>query len=472
MANFIDKNDLKNKNPWWNELDYKPEESTWVYRDLYFKIEKDFETNLIQDIIGLRRTGKSTLLKQLISKLLSDKIPAERILYYLFDDLHRVNTTENLDNILQYFLTEKVKEKIYSLSKKVYIFLDEIQYINGWQAVLKKYYDLSNKKIKFVLSGSQSILLANKSNESLAGRILDYYLSPLDFLEFLEIKQVFKKEYSSFKKVDLFLLHDNYSLLEKVNFNFGQHLSELAQDYILQGQFPECAIMQSSELVNTYIRESVVGKILEDISLIYDIDKKENFKILTYHIIINSASLLELNNIAREIELSFESVDKYLNFLKSGYLVEILYKQHRSLVKQGRILKKIYTTSTNFICALNDYQKKHFQEVPEVFGKIIETAIYNKLNTKYSKNILINNLSFWREGDKEIDFILTRNKQQLPIEVKFTNQINFKDLNVILNFSKNKKSEYGLVITKNELDKKIIKDQTVYFIPYYLILLF
>ncbi|MFH1287226.1 MAG: ATP-binding protein [bacterium] len=460
--------DLQLKNPWWINNDYVIPEKDWPKRDIFSHLEKNLNHPLMLNIIGLRRVGKSTIVKQLIAGLLSCGIKSTNLFYYLFDYSSQIKTTEFLNNVLAVYLSEVRQKTINNLDETLYIFLDEIQYIEDWQSIVKKYYDLSNKKIKFILTGSQSILLKGKSKESLAGRIFDYYLPPLSFTEFLKINKI---GFGNLVKFDLFDLPKTYFGLSGYNLTYGKKVYDISKEYIINGQFPEIRTLNSDENKSEYILESVLGKILEDCIKIYKIEKKDEFKLVAYQLLNNISSTFELKNIAREIGISSLTIEKYLGYLKESFVFEILFKYHKSLIERGRILKKVYTTCINFNCAFNHYKESHIDEVPDVFGKIIENLIYNILNQKYPRP----NISFWRNGGKEIDFIVLEDKHLtdkniLPIEVKITKYIDNKDLKIITEYIQSKKIGYGIVITKNELAKKQIYDRTLYFIPYYLML--
>ena len=184
---MILRQELQLKNEWWINNDYKPAESMWPARDLFSVLEANLEHPLMLNIVGLRRVGKSTILKQLIGKLLHQNVKPINIFYFLFDYASQIKKPEFLDEVLSAYFSGILGKPNLSLEERSYVFLDEIQYIDDWQAVVKKYYDLSGKKVKFILTGSQSVLLKGKSKESLAGRIFDFYLPPLSFLEFLKI---------------------------------------------------------------------------------------------------------------------------------------------------------------------------------------------------------------------------------------------------------------------------------------------
>ncbi len=455
--------DLILKNPWWDDENYKITESSWTKRDLYKRLKENLDNSLILDIVGLRRTGKSTLVRQLISDILKKKIAGENVFYYLFDYETQLKTSEFLEEILQLYFSEIQQKSITELTNRVYIFLDEVQYIENWQAVLKKYYDLSGKKIKFIITGSQVLLLKDKNKESLAGRIFDFYLSPLSFAEYLQINNVKNLSQQEF---DLYDLPENFSKLQRYYFKNGQKLRKESNHFIINGQFPEIKEIKTLNGKREYILESVLGKILADIIRIGKIEKEDNFKLFIFHLLNNVGSLFELENIGRELGLSKVTVEKYFNYLQKAYLVKVLYKYHKSAIKKGRILKKIYTTCSNFTCALNGYEVRHIKETPEVFGNIIENVIYNVLYEKYGEQLF-----FYRRKQAEIDFVIIDKKKTLAMEVKISSDLLQGKFKTLLKYIDEKKLDYGIVVTKDALERREMKNgKTLYFVPYCLML--
>lgn len=460
--------DLALKNNWWADEGYRTEEAGWIKRDLYDVVKENLDHSLILNIVGLRRAGKSTLIKQIISALLEQKVDPKNIFYYLFDYASQLQKAEFLDEVLSVYFNDILNKPNLLLDEKIYIFLDEIQYIKDWQAVLKKYYDLSGKKIKFIVTGSQSVLLKGKHQESLAGRVFDFYLSPMSFREFLKINQ---EKVDVIENFDLFELPQEFGKLSIYNSHFGSAIATLSREYITVGQFPEARQLKDVEKKQEYITESVIGKILEDCIRIFDIEKRDGFKLVAQQMINNAGSIFELKNIGREAGISFVTLNKYIDYLKESYVIEVLYKYHKSLIRRGRILKKVYTPCVNFICTLNRYDSRYFDEAPQIFGKIIENAVYNVLKRKYLNNEMSNTLSFWRQGEKEIDFIIIGKNKKIPIEVKFSNNLNLKKMSTLTDYMKKNKLSYGIIVTKNEMSKKNIDGKIVYCIPYHLILL-
>ncbi|MFH1029911.1 MAG: ATP-binding protein [bacterium] len=472
---MINNKELEAKNNWWLNDKFKIIEADLPKRELYAEIIDNLSHSLMLNIVGLRRVGKSTLLKQLVAKLLNDGIKKENIFYYNFDYGIQLQKEEFLDEVLTVYMEGILKKAKYYPDEKVYILLDEIQYIDNWQSVLKRFYDLSSKNIKFIITGSQSLLLKNKYRESLAGRIFDFYLHPLSFREFMKIKDGGIKLADKF---DLYGLKDSFSDLSKYNTFYGQKIVDFSREYVTVGQFPEMLNIDFIERKHDYVIESVIGKVVEDCIRIFNIEKANEFKLVNNYLLHNAGSVFELKNIGSEAGVSFLTLEKYLEYLKESYVIEVLYRYHKTLIKRGRILKKAYAACVNFICAINRFKPDHVEEIPQAFGKIIENVIYNVLSQKYPKSIVYEPLSFWRKGEKEIDFIVSKritipNQKDLllPVEVKFSNSVGLKDLAVIADYVKKNKLEYGIVVTRNEFDKRETNGAVLYFIPYYLMLL-
>ncbi|MEI7620920.1 MAG: ATP-binding protein [Candidatus Moraniibacteriota bacterium] len=460
--------DLAVKNPWWGDKTAIPVEINWPKRELYGELVKNLEHPLMLNLVGLRRVGKSTILRQIIGLLLTQKKDPQKIFYFLFDYASQPQKEQFLEEVLNGYFQDVLGAVNLALDEQVWVFLDEIQYIENWQAVLKKFYDLSGKKIKFVVTGSQSVLLKGKHRESLAGRIFDFYLSPLSFREFVLLKNAKSK---LLEKFDLFDLSQQFGKLAIFENAHGKELAKLAQQYLTTGQFPETQALDEIEKKHEYISQSVLGKVLDDCVRIFKIEKSYEFKLVAYQLLNNAGSVFELKNISREVGLSMITLEKYFEYLKEAYVIEVLFRKHKSLIKRGRMLKKIYTPCVNFVCALNHYGPEQVEKVPEAFGKIVENAVYNTFKQKYPSSEMINSLSFWRRGEKEVDFLVESEGGQLAIEVKFSNKVTLQDSATLVDYAKKSKPAFSIMVTKNEFERKEIAGEIIYFMPYYLVLL-
>jgi len=192
--------EIKIQNPHWDsDADYFFDEKKYK-RKLYFELLKYLDEKQILSIIGLRRVGKTVLLKQLSKYLIKEKNVAPKNIFFLSFDEAIAISHNNLNNYLTIYLDTART----NINKTAYIFIDEIQYIDKWQHILKRYYD-TRPNIKFIISGSSSIFLRKKTTESLAGRIYEFKLNTLDFNEYLELTEKNKQFINGYNqaKIDI-----------------------------------------------------------------------------------------------------------------------------------------------------------------------------------------------------------------------------------------------------------------------------
>jgi predicted AAA+ superfamily ATPase len=452
--------DLLEQNPWWQTAIF-PEEATLPRRACFDTIQKGLERPFAQVLIGIRRVGKSTVLRQLIADLLAHETDPRHVLFFSFDRYAVEKTPAALETVLKLYFERSLKVKLHDLHMRCYIFIDEIQYVDYWQDIVKRFYD-QNKRVKFVLTGSQSTKLQGKSKESLAGRLMEYHVPPLSYGEYrlltgkppLVLPPVFELKESEW-----------LASLQEFNHKHGAEMEVQMPSYLCFGQFPEVAAEPILEVSYQYIRESVLGKILEnDLPTHYGIEHTEAFKAMGDHLLTNSSSLFELTNIGSELGISKVTAEKYLGYLRDSTLVNVLHNLTRSAIKKGRSLKKAYAGSTCFISAINKYPPDYYDKAPEVFGKLIETYVWGRMTQRYDE------VAFWRHRQDEVDFVVTETAgTRIPLEVKFSARIRTGELRPMLGFMERQKIRRGFVLTKNTLDSLSIDGHRIDLMPYYLL---
>ena len=177
----MEKSKLEEFNHWWIKGNVDLELALPFKRDNYKEIEKYMDKRFIVAIIGLRRIGKTTTIYQLIQNLINKQINAENILFFSFDEI-----TVKIGEVIETY--KEIHKKDFR-EEKIYIFLDEIQKCSNWENEIKKYYDLY-PKLKFIISGSESLFIKKKTKETLAGRVFEFNLSTFTFKEYLKISNV------------------------------------------------------------------------------------------------------------------------------------------------------------------------------------------------------------------------------------------------------------------------------------------
>jgi len=452
--------DILEQNPWW-QGENKPEEARLPRRTCFRDIAAGLDRPFAQVLVGLRRVGKSTVLRQIIADLLSSGVNHRHILYFSFDRYAVEKTPAALETMLKLYFERSLQIRIHEIQFPCYLFIDEIQYIDYWQDIVKRFYD-QNKRLKFILTGSQSSKLRGKSKESLAGRLMEYHLDPLSYAEYriitgresLEVPPVFELKETEW-----------LGAIQEFVHNFGAQIEAHMPEYLSCGQFPEVAGEKNINIGYQYIRESVLGKILEsDLPSHHGIEHLEAFKAMAYHLISNSGSLFELSNIGSELGISKATTEKYLEYLRGSALVGILYSHTRSAIKRGRCLKKAYAASTCFISAINKYPPEFYEKAPEVFGKVVETYVWRRLSMHPG------DLSFWRHRQVEVDFLVTEsNRTRLLVEAKFGTRIRSQELQPLLNQMESRKIRRGFIVTRNKVDRLSIDGRIVDLAPFYLL---
>lgn len=397
---------LINSNKWWKghlELEFKQ-------REIYEEIKRFFPKRQIIALVGLRRTGKTTIMLKLVEEALIT-MEKERIIYFSFDEFKDIGLRDVLKNY------ERLAGKNISVGKYLFLF-DEIQKIENWEEQLKRLYD-ENPDIKFIISGSESLFIRKKSRESLAGRIYEFQVKNLNFKEYLNFKN---------KKFDKFEI-------------YKKELLEEFKNFIICNGFPEI-INETKEDSAKYIKENVIERIIyRDIPQIVKIKDpailEQIFKIILY----SPGEIINMIDLAKDLGIARQTVSTYLDYLEKSYLVKKLYNYSRNVRKTQKRFKKYYP-----IIIAPDIAEKQ-----EYFGKVFETILVNHLDAEF----------FWRDEFKnEVDII--QPEPLTAIEVK-SGEIKERDLESLEKFIKKFNPKKAIIISYEH--KKIMK--SIEIIPFY-----
>jgi predicted AAA+ superfamily ATPase len=389
---------LEEFNPWWITGAVDLELALPFKRDVFQEVEQQVNKRFIIALTGLRRVGKTTILYQMIQDLIHRKISPTNILFFSFDDL-----SAELSEILDMYKELHAKD---FRNEKCYIFLDEVQKYANWENELKKYYDLY-PKLKFIISGSESLFIKRKTKETLAGRIFEFVLTPFTFKEYLTINNVLKEEFKYESKIKPFFI------------KFAQ-----------KGGFPETFSFDSERDFKEYVKALVVDKIIyRDIPKMFKIEDPEFLGVLLELIATNPGMYLDYFSLSKQFEKDRRVIKNYVSYLKECFLIVILGNYRRGSITTLRKIKRAYPTD-NALSAI--YKSK----IDEAFlGRMIETLMVNKLKAT----------SFWKNGS-EIDII----HNGIPVEIKYQEKINPEDYKPLKEFMRKFNQSQGILITKTE----------------------
>lgn len=385
-------------------------------RKLADEILKYIDTDDIIVLHGARQVGKTSILYWLKKHLEEKK---DKVYYMDLED-SRLVTLLNLG--IDEFIKHLKEEGYWLENKKIFVFIDEIQYLKNPSEFLKLMAD-HHKNIKLIVSGSSSFEIKNKFKDSLVGRTVSFEVFNLSFEEFLIFKNYF------FEKQKTLTKKKENELLEKY------------KEYVLYGGYPKVVLTLEVEKKEKYLQQIIdtyIRKDIRDLAKIKDIDK---FNKLVEALSSQSGQTLNVVELSNTCNLSKQTVEKYLFILENTYIIKLTRPFHKNIRSELFKIPKIYFFDSGLM------QMLWLKELPkEILGNVLETNIYGELVKKYGKE----NVFYWRTKDKkEIDFILKNKNKVIPIEVK----INFAQFNAraIDYFNENyKNKKYAVVALKGE----------------------
>ncbi len=406
---------LEEFNHWWISGKVDAELALPFKRDIYLEIEKRMDKRFILALVGLRRVGKTTTMYQLIQKLIESKVNKTTILFFSFDEV-----SAKLYEVLETY--KEIHNKDFR-KEKIYIFLDEIQKCSGWENELKKYYDLY-PKLKFIISGSESLFIRKKTKETLAGRIFEFTLTPFTFREYLRFNKV-----------------------EKNEFKYETKIKPFFNKFAERGGFPETFSFETNKDFKEYIRALVVDKIVyKDIPRMFKLEDADFLGVLLELISANPGMYIDYQSLSRQFEKDRRVIKNYINYLKESFLITLLGNYRKGSITTLRKKKRAYPTDNALIYLYKSNIEEGF------FGRMIETLAVNKLKAS----------SFWKNGG-EIDIVY----RDLPIEVKYQEKINSEDFKPIREFMRKFNKKEGLMLTKKEEKEIKFEEGTIKLIPFW-----
>ncbi len=466
------KSSLIATNPWWNEEKINEQFLLGRKRNEFNDIIEKIDNKRILSIIGPRRVGKSTLIYQTINYLLKEnKVDNKRILLFSGDDPSLFfDENDKLSDVLDVYFNEILEENMSKLTSKVYVFIDEIHFIKNWQNYLKTYFD-RKYNVKFIITGSSSMHLFKDANESLLGRIENIYVLPLTFNQFMNFYMTYisKEEDIELPKINLNDLDKSIKALEKIyyNQNLKLKIQKILKRYILVGGYPEYFEVRDIDVWQKQLSEDIITRgIYKDILTMYNIKSPEILEKLLYYIAANNSQAFAYSGIATTFGIDTVTIMAYLGYLKQAFLINVLENYSNNVAKIIRTNKKLSILDNGIQNSL--LKQKDINN--DLAGHIIEAMV------EFDFRLLCERENYkqfyYRNSDKEeIDIIIDRNVDIVPIEVKYTNKIESSDLKVINKFIEehsNKginQAKFGIVVTKDILKK----EGNLYFIPYWLL---
>ena len=346
-----------------------------IIRERYLKLIRPFyDQNLIKVLIGIRRSGKSVILTQIMDELKQKSIDSKHIIYMNFEDYDYEAYTDPQK------LNDYIKEKIND-DEKYYIFFDEIQNVDKWERVVNSLRATKNTSI--FITGSNSDLLSSDLATHIAGRYVSFKVTPFTFQEVCEL----------------------------LNVTDSRDIEDAFNDYIKWGGMPQRFMQNDDNSKRTYLYDIYDSIIMKDIVKRFNIKDIDLLRRIITYILTTPSQVFSPDSLKKYMQsdsrnVSLETIYNYLDYIVRANLIS---KAERYDVRGKRILTgkyKYYLTDLGFTNVLSVGRK-------EQIGSYLENIVYNELIAR-GYNVNVGTLD-----NGEIDFIATKFNEKIYIQVAY-----------------------------------------------------
>ena len=376
-------------------------------------------SNKIISIVGVRRSGKTYVLFDLINSL-RKKIDRKNIIYINFEDDRFFGLKGSDLGLLIDAYFEMYPDK---RDEKIYLFLDEIQEIEGWEKFIRRIYDTLN--IQIFLTGSSAKMLSKEIASSLRGRSVTYEVFPLSFKEYLEFNEIDINLYSS----------KNLS-----------YIKNYFERYLKEGGFPEIVFEKNKDIKTRILRDYVDLIVYRDIIERYNIKNLSLLKFIIKYSFSNPATLLSFNKLYNELKtlgykLSKDTLFDYFEYLNDAYTLFLTPIFRSSVKEENRNPKKLFIVDNGFNYIFNT-------SFSADYSKLYENAVFLHLRRKYTE------IYYFKEK-QEVDFFVPQDRLLINVSYKIDNEKTLnREISALKEAMIKLNIKEGLLVT-SEIEKEI-----------------
>ncbi|WP_457571136.1 ATP-binding protein [Desulfovulcanus sp.] len=408
-----------------------------VQRKLFDELLPWLDDKRIILIKGARRTGKTTLLHQLKNYL---EKKGENTVLFTADQEIGTPFFKNSRLFFQFLIDQYI-----SSDKILYVFIDECQYLPEATIFLKTLHDISQNKIKLIVTGSSSLDLL-KIKEPLTGRKLEFTLERFSFSEYLSAQ-------SEYKYTQPFKIPDNYEELKLFYEIYKNDLEHHFIHYNNWGGYPEVSLEKNINKKTIYLKKIIKTYIEKDVAQFFKIGNTAQFNNLIKFLCYQKGQLLNKSEISNTLDLHHKTLSNYLNILEGTFIITRLKPFYTNIRKEISKMPKLFINDPGII---RYFMGSEFSDFASIDGNLVENFAFTHLKLQNPE------LFYYRTISKaEIDFIAQYGNFLIPIEVKFRKKASTPV--ALKNFISNYKNriKYGLMLTQNIMARK----DNIYFLP-------
>ena len=417
---------LADWNVWW-EKNEVPLNLLGHKRGISNELIDLMELKEIKIITGVRRSGKSTILYQIIEHLLNAGVPSKNILLLNFEDA-----------ALAHYSPEEIYESYLSELNPAFdnfVFIDEVQRKEGWENWIRKKYDLKHAT-NFVVTGSSASLLKKEYATLLTGRNISEEIFPLSFREFLDFSGI------------------HVGNTEIISTETRSKVLFSLKKYLEWGGFPEVFFTNENykrRLLNQYF-EDIIYKDIVDRYSTNSVKTKE----LGVYLLTNIANPLSMRNVRNALGFGLETISDYMSYMVEAYLLYAVPIYSPSLKIQSANPKKIYCIDTGLRNAVS------FKFSDDI-GRLAENAVFVELK-RHKQEVY-----YWKNNIGEVDFIVKEGLQPVEaIQVCWNldeERTKKREIRAICSAMEDLDLDRGIIITEDTEAVEETDGKQIYFIP-------
>lgn len=400
-------------------------------REIMRNLVKYVNIRQIIALVGVRRCGKSTIVKQLIQFLVNEKkVNPKNILFFNLESTLLNRFKDDPDNL------RKIYDEYLALMEpkgKIYIFLDEVQFFSDWQIFVKDLYEKGG--VKFFITGSNSRLLSAEMATLLSGRSVVKNIYPFNLGEIVGIKKI-----------------DAESKIEIAKNE--ERIKRMFKDYLRQGGFPEIVLEKKKEIKKEILANYYKSILYQDIIPRFEVKKTKEIEKLLLYLFSNIGQKYSYNSLAEFLKMNDKTVKEYIGFFEKSFLLFELSNFQYSLKKQENYPKKVYAIDNGFIDAVSF-------SFSENFGRFFENAIFLGL-------MQAGNEIYYYQDKYECDFVIKKGKkivEAIQVTKILDNNNEKRELRGLLEAMEKLNLKEGLIITESQEEQRKIDGRKIKIVP-------
>ena len=422
---------LQTYNPWWRNPETVRPLSRPHKRIVYHEAVKTIEHPSIRRfavLSGARRVGKTTVLYQMIERLIDKGVPAKNILYVSFDN--PIVKMVSVDDVANTY------ETLYPIEGEKYFFFDEVQYTDSWELWMKVFYD-SRPGISLAATGSASPVLVKGTSDSGTGRWNILKVPTLSFYEYCELLELKDRSAIPENLCPTKLVKMGKGELADLMNRFAP-LQQHFNRYLTIGGFPELVLSDDDAYAHRILREDVVDKVIKrDVLTLYNVRNPLSMEKLFLYLCMTSSEIFSKQTAAKELEnIGVATVEDYISFLEKSNLI---YISNPIMVGKKAALKgkpKIYIADAairSAVLMLDDVISDD-----DEMGVMVETTVYKHIVSFYQSAPSVHTGYYRKAKDnqKEVDIVIELPREKILCEVKYRNNASVSASDAIIALSR------------------------------------